>query len=276
MKVGDSHPMTMEAFTFESVRLDRTGSVIENISGSAQVFHETIAPGLVLTFVALPGGTFSMGSIKGQGFEEETPRHLVSLQPFFIGQFPVTQEQWKAVMGKAAQGRFSGSRLPVDRISWEDANAFCRKLAKLTGRAYCLPSEAQWEFAARAGSQTPFSTGESITTDYANFCGPHRYREEPPGLYRHQTTLVDAFLPNAYGIYDMQGNLWEWCADRWHADYTAAPFNGEPWEHGGEPGYRVLRGGSWHEPPANCRPAVRLRGVETEPDDMYGFRIALN
>lgn len=184
MKVGDSHPMIMDIFAFESVRLDNTGSVVEKISAAVQVFHETIAPGLVLPMVCLSGGTFMMGSIKGQGFEEETPRHLVSLQPFFIGQFPVTQEQWKAVMGKAAQGRFSGNRLPVDRVSWEDANAFCRKLAKLTGRAYCLPSEAQWEFAARAGLQTPFSIGETITTDYANFCGPHRYREEPPGLYR--------------------------------------------------------------------------------------------
>jgi formylglycine-generating enzyme required for sulfatase activity len=179
-------------------------------------------------------------------------------------------------MGKPSKGRFSGTNLPVENISWQEAEQFCRKLSKRTGHDYHLPSEAQWEYACRAGTSSPFNTGDTITTDYANYCGDHTYRDETRGVYRHGTTPVEQFPANPFGICDLHGNLWEFCSDRWHADYVGAPFDGTPWEWGGEAGYRIARGGSWHEPPGNCRSATRLRVSEKERDDFYGFRLALS
>jgi formylglycine-generating enzyme required for sulfatase activity len=126
---------------------------------------------------------------------------------------------------------------------------------------------------------TPFSSGETITTEYANYVGDHLFRDEPRGIYRHVPVAAGTLPPNPWGLYDMHGNLWEFCADRWHDDYSGAPFNGEAWElTGGSPAgqdWRVARGGSWHEPPANCRSATRLRVLETERDDYYGFRLVV-
>lgn len=267
--------LPLESFSFETVTLDRRGSITARAQGEAKLLRQELHGGPVLEMVAVTGGTFQMGSPHGQGYEDETPRHLVSLAPFLLGRYPVTQAQWQAVMGKAARGRFSGANLPVENVAWLEAQEFCHRLSKQTGRNYHLPSEAQWEFACRAGSSTPFSTGETITTAYANYVGAHLYREEAAGEYRHVTTPVDSFLSNPFGILDMHGNVWEFCADRWHPDYNGAPFDGSPWERGGETGYRVARGGSWHEPPVNLRSATRLRVNEHERDDYYGFRVAL-
>lgn len=267
--------LPLEAFAFEYDTLDQAGKVTERYQGEGQKFIELIRGNLPLEMIALPGGTFQMGAVHGQGFEDETPRHLVSLAPFLIARTPVTQAQWQAVMGKPAKGRFDGADLPVENISWGDAQTFCKRLSRLTGRAYHLPSEAQWEYACRAGTSTPFYTGDTITTDYANYCGEHTFRDEAKGLYRHKTTPASLLPPNPYGLLDMLGNVWEFCADGWHPDYSGAPFDGSSWVWGAEKGFRVTRGGSWHEPPSNCRCATRLRVSEKEHDDYYGFRVAL-
>jgi formylglycine-generating enzyme required for sulfatase activity len=269
-------PLSLEEFAFQTPLLDPQGVLLELREGHAQQFLEQIAGPIALAMLAIPGGTFQMGSPHGQGYDDETPRHLVSLAPFFLSRYPITQAQWQAVMGHPARGRFEGEQLPVENVSWREAQDFCERLSRKTGRAYGLPSEAQWEYACRAGASTPFSTGDTITTDYANYCGDHRYRSEPRGQYRHVTTPVDRFPPNAFGVSDLHANVWEFCADRWHPDYTGAPFDGRAWKWGGEEGFRVTRGGSWHEPPVNCRCATRLRVSESERDDYYGFRVALN
>ena len=268
--------LTRQMITFESVTLDRRGELIRLIPGQAQGWIHDLGGGVTLTLVEIPGGMCQIGSRHGEGYADEAPRHLVTLAPFLLGQAPVTQAQWQAVMGKGHYVRFSGPDLPVDNVSWQDAAEFCRRLTKKSGLNYQLPSEAQWEYACRAGTQTPFSTGETITTDYANYVGQHLYRDEPCGIYRHVPTPAGTFPPNPFGLYDMHGNLWEYCADRWHPDYNGAPMDGTAWEWGGETGFRVARGGSWHEPPANCRSATRLRVDEREREDYYGFRVLLS
>ncbi len=214
-----------------------------------------------------------MGSLGG-GDEDERPQRRVTVAPFWLGQYPVTQAQWGAIMGRNPS-RFKGPTRPVDNVSWREAHRFCERLARRTGRPYALPSEAQWEYACRAGGMTPFAYGPTLTTDLANYNGEFTYRGGPRGVYRHVTTEVGAFPPNAFGLYDMHGNVWEWCADPWHADYSGAPADGRTWASGGDPGQRVARGGCWHDPPDVCRSAARLKYPLDEGDEFLGFRVAL-
>jgi formylglycine-generating enzyme required for sulfatase activity len=184
----------------------------------------------------------------------------------------ITQEQWKALLGRLPPCRFKGDTLPVDRVSWKDAQKFCKRLSEKMGREYLLPSETQWEYACRAGTSTPFSFGETLTIEVANFNGEHVFGEEPRGFYRHVTTEGGTFPPNAFGLYDMHGNLWEWCADNWLDDYASAPRDGSSYQNK-DSHYRVARGGSWHEPPGLCRSASRLRLLESDADEVTGFRV---
>jgi formylglycine-generating enzyme required for sulfatase activity len=259
----------LTTFAYESVRVDARGQVLSRLPHTAQSFVEP--PGLEL--VEIPAGRFSMGSPRSQGSDEERPQHLVSISRFFMARGLVTQAQWQAVMGRRPPCRFSGDERPVENVAWGEAQAFCQRLARLTGRAYRLPSEAQWEYACRAGGSAPFHTGETLTTDLANYCGEHTFRAEPAGLYRHVTTPAGMFLPNAFGLYDMHGNLWEWCADTWHADYSGAPASEAPWQSGGDRAARPVRGGSWHDVPSACRSAARARYEAGQGDDFVGFRV---
>jgi formylglycine-generating enzyme required for sulfatase activity len=262
-----------ERFTFEVVTVDGSGEIVGRETRTAAQVVERLDGGVALEMVVIPGGAFLMGSRAGQGYDDERPQHSVRVRPFLIGKVPVTQEQWLAVMGRLPPCRCPGARRPVDRVSWDDARTFCARLAKRTGQPYRLPAEAEWEYACRAGTATPFYTGETITTDLANYVGEHTYRAEPGGVYRHEATNVGSFPPNAFGLYDMHGNVWEWCADAWHDDYTSAPPDGSVWAgRAGSP--RVLRGGRWHDPPGLCRSAARLSAPAHEGEDFYGFRVA--
>jgi formylglycine-generating enzyme required for sulfatase activity len=263
-----------QPFTFEVVTVDGAGEIVGQETHTAAQVVERLDGGASLEMVVIPAGAFLMGSRAGQGYDDERPQHSVRIRSFLMGKVPVTQEQWRAVMGRLPPCRCPGARRPVDRVSWDDARAFCARLAKRTGRAYRLPAEAEWEYACRAGTATPFAFGETITTDLANYVGEHTYRSEPRGAYRHESTDVGSFPPNAFGLYDMHGNVWEWCADAWHDDYTGAPSDGSVWE--GRPGSpRVLRGGGWHDPPGLCRSAARLSALPHEGEDFTGFRVAL-
>jgi formylglycine-generating enzyme required for sulfatase activity len=272
-----AHPEWTATHTeeFETVTFNRQGEIIARAHHQAQMFVEDLGKGVHLELAAIPGGAFTMGSPEGSGYEDETPRHQVLVAPFWMAKYPVTQQQWRVLMGDNPYCRFKGDRLPVEYVSWTQAQEFCRRLAKVTGRAYQFPAEAQWEYACRAGSQAPFYCGETITTDYANYCGEHIFSSEPEGLYRHTTTPVGSFPPNAFGLYDMAGNLWEWCADAWHPNYRGAPVTGSAWETGGDPSCRVTRGGSWHEIPGHCRSAVRVRFEAAFGDEQVGFRVVL-
>lgn len=179
-------------------------------------------------------------------------------------------------MGKLPPVRFRGPNRPIEQIRWRDAEDFCKKLSKNSGLSLRLPSESEWEYACRGRTITPFSCGPTLTTDLANFVGEgYRFAQEPPGIYRHGTTDVGSFPPNAYGLYDMHGNLWEWCADVWHPDYVGGPTTHNAWQ-GTETEYRVARGGSWHEPPHHCRSATRLRVRALDREEFIGMRVAMD
>lgn len=271
--------LTEKTVSFEYVTLDRAGALVCRTPGQARVAVEDLGHGTLLELVAVPGGSFQMGSRHEGGYEDERPVHPVFLEPFWLGRGAVTQAQWQAVMGRLPGCRFHGADLPVEGICWKDAVEFCARLAKKTARPYTLPSEAQWEYACRAGTSTPFSLGETITTDYVNYVGDHTFRDEPPGIYRHTPTPAGTFPPNPWGLYDMHGGLWELCADAWHPDYSGAPVDGSPrsigWQPEKQPRYRAARGGSWHETPAHCRSAVRLQVEETDRAEYYGLRVLL-
>jgi formylglycine-generating enzyme required for sulfatase activity len=166
----------------------------------------------------------------------------------------------------------------VENIRWQDAEEFCRRLSAKTGKDYRLPSEAQWEYTCRAGTTTPFHFGKIITTDLANYNGNYSYNDSPKGKYREQTTEVGSFLANAWGLCDMHGNVWEWCADDWHGDYTGAPSDGSAWLENDKSDQnkadKLLRGGSWNYGSRNCRSASRNLNTRGNAFDyVVGFRV---
>ena len=262
----------MSRIEFQTPTLDAKGEISAWTPHAAEQFIEDLGSGVVLDMLVIPSGSFQMGSPRNDGNPDEHPQHFVSIRSFMMGKFLITQGQWNAILGKLPPCRFKGAHLPVERVSWESAHKFCQRLAKKTGRQYRLPSETQWEYACRSGTTTPFSFGETITIEVANFNGEHTFREEPRGFYFHSTNAGGKFPPNAFGLYDMHGNLWEWCADNWIEDYTDAPRDSSSYQNK-ETQYRVARGGSWHEPPALCRSAARLQVLETDADEFMGFRV---
>lgn len=261
-------------FEFETVTVDKQGAIVERSLQRAQQFVEDLGNDVLLEMVIIEGGLFRMGSRESQGYADEHPQHSVRVASFLLGKYPVTQEQWAEIMDWTPPYRCHGAKRPVDRVAWHDAQEFCQRLSAKTGRSYRLPSEAEWEYACRAGGSTPFSTGETITADFANYVGEHTFLDEPKGVYRHVTTDVGSFHPNAFGLYDVHGNVWEWCADAWHDDYAGAPTDGSAWKRR-TTADRVLRGGGWHDPPGLCRSAARLKQVADQREDFFGFRLAL-
>ena len=270
----------MQTIKFETPTLNEKGEIIARTRHTAEQFIEDLGNGINLELIVIPAGVFQMGSPRNAGNPDEQPQHFVTVKSFTMGKYLITQGQWKAVMGKLPPCRFKGENLPVERVSWEDAQKFCGRLSKKTsgaalrtGRNYQLPSETQWEYACRAGTSTPFSSGETLTVEVANFNGEHTFREEPHGFYFHSTNEGGKFPPNAFGIYDMHGNLWEWCADNWLDDYTSSPRDSSSYQSK-DSRHRVARGGSWHEPPELCRSASRLRVLQSDADEFMGFRVA--
>jgi eukaryotic-like serine/threonine-protein kinase len=266
---------TQYAIEIEPVALNLTGEIQKLGPQTVTGYLEQITADVWLSLVMISGGAYLMGSPYGTGESSERPQHHVAIQPFWLGQFLITQAQWMAMMGQSPS-RFAGMNLPVDNVSWEEANRFCQRLAKKTSRNYRLPSEAEWEYACRAGTSTAFHTGETISTEVANYNGEFIYCSGPRGVYRHTTTEGGSFPPNAFGVYDMHGNLWEWCADGWHENYVNAPSNGQAWQPGHNERGRVLRGGCWHDIPDVCRSAARMRYEANEGDEFVGFRVAVS
>jgi formylglycine-generating enzyme required for sulfatase activity len=247
-----------------------------NVISTPTSIHEDLGDGLILEMTSIPAGELIMGSPEHEESHEnsESPQHRVQIAPFLMGTFAITQAQFRAIMNASPSYMVSDDH-PVECVSWNAVVEFCALLSQKTGRNYRLPSEAEWEYACRANSTTPFHFGTAINTDLANYDGRYVYRSGARGEYRQTTTPVGSFPPNAFGLYDMHGNVWEWCQDLWHDDYIGAPPNGLAWESGRSSMYRVLRGGSWYGYPWYCRSAARGRGKQSDWKLYYGFRVAL-
>jgi formylglycine-generating enzyme required for sulfatase activity len=267
-----------------------------------QIEHIDLGNQIYLDLVPIPGGTFVMGSPpeEYESGDSERPQHEVTIQPFSMGRYPVTQAQWRVVAALDKVERdlepnpstFKGDDRPVENVSWWDAIEFCARLSQKTGQEFRLPSEAEWEYACRAvtsplfkggqgGSYPPFHFGETLSVDVANYNGNDTYRSGSPGIFRGSTTPVGEFgVANAFGLYDMHGNVWEWCADDFHNNYEGAPIDGSIWKDNDNrsqkegTGKKILRGGSWNDTPWDCRSAYRLnispRGLNTY---RLGFRV---
>ncbi|MCL1472725.1 bifunctional serine/threonine-protein kinase/formylglycine-generating enzyme family protein [Argonema antarcticum] len=253
------------------------------IKSLSQSFTEDLGNGVKLDMVYIPAGTFTMGapSTEKESNDDERPQHRVTIKSFLIGKYPVTQSQWKAVANlrkvnrdlQPDPSRFKGANRPVEQVSWYDAVEFCDRLSRHTGKTYRLPSEAEWEYACRAGTTTPFYFGETITPELANYNGNYTYGLGAKGKYRQETTPVGSFPSNKFGLYDLHGNVWEWCADHWHSNYQSAPNDGTIWLTSDESSNRLLRGGSWNNDPWVCRSAYRDGGVAGDRNCSIGFRV---
>ncbi|MFM6321351.1 MAG: formylglycine-generating enzyme family protein [Microcystis panniformis] len=277
-----------------------TKLIIHRQQREAQYYSENLGEGINLDMMLIPSGSFQMGTPDQEierlckeydldYFQRESPQHIVNISAFFMGRYPITQAQWRAIAATAKididlklepshfkepyqeQDRWTR---PVEQVNWEQATEFCKRLSRETTREYRLPSEAEWEYACRAGTTTAFHFGETITADLANYRATETYADEPTGEYRQQTTPVGQFPPNAFGLYDMHGNVWEWCADTWHDNYDGAPTDGSAWIENGNDNRSPLRGGSWYVNPDICRSAYRsinLRRVNNS--NLNGFRV---
>ncbi len=260
--------------TFNTVTVNRRGEIISRRQSQAQVMTENLGNGVSLEMVKIPGGRFLMGSpeTEVERSSSESPQHYVDVPEFFMGKYPITQAQWEAVMGNNPS-YFKGASRPVEKVSWYEATEFCQKLSEITGKKYSLPSESQWEYACRAGTTTPFYFGETITSELVNYDGRYPYADAPKGKYREETTDVGIFPPNAFGLYDMHGNVWEWCQDVWHDNYNGAPTDGSAWETGENSNLRLLRGGCWSYYSRSCRCARRSYNNADYLSGSSGFRV---
>ena len=285
---------TLRPVSFDYATVDEKGARLPTQTSSASIFTQMVSPGVGVDMVAIPGGAFTMGSpiYEPERRPNEGPQRLVTLSPFFIGAWPVTQAQWAAVAlthpAKKSYGLdaflsfFKGGDLPVESVTWNEADEFCGRLSEIAGREYRLPSEAEWEYACRAGTTGPFNMGPTITTELANYCGTGgaicgenngnsiasdvydgvtygsgAYDQGPTGQFRGTTTKPGTFPPNRFGLYDMHGNVWEYCLDTASPTYADAPSDGAANLSGSPGGEKILRGGSWSHNPAICRSAYR-------------------
>jgi formylglycine-generating enzyme required for sulfatase activity len=275
----------LHRLTFEVINVDRSGKRGKEAIAQVSAFKEWLNPDTSLEMIYLPGGSFVMGASREEkgALPQELPGHEVQISPFALGQLTITQAQWRIVAQFPKINRelnldpshFKGDNHPVEQIAWYDALEFCDRLSRHSGRQYRLPSEAEWEYACRAQTTTPFHFGETLTGDLANYVATRVYREESPSAYQQSSCPVGSYPPNAFGLFDMHGNIWEWCADHWHPSYENAPTQGVAWLSANSNEFRVLRGGSWDFYPEQCRSAYRYYyNPNFSQINQFGLRVA--
>jgi formylglycine-generating enzyme required for sulfatase activity len=279
-QIKHSSLRNLSTIYFASVELNDKGKIVDRPNDrpreKVQIYKEDLGNAISLTMVKIPAGEFLMGSPTTETgrYEDESPQHKFKVSEFYIGQTLVTQSQWQQIMSNNPSKFTGDGKLPVEQISWVDTQNFCQKLSQRTQQKYRLPTEAEWEYACRGGTTTPFHFGKTITTDVANFNGNDTYGNAPKGKYLQKTTPVGFYkVVNNFGLYDMHGNLWEWCQDHWHQNYQGAPADGSAWLSNDDKANRVLRGGSWINNPRGCRSATRDLYSPVNRSFDLGFRV---
>ncbi len=282
--------------------------VISRQTHQGKYFTEPLDDSTRLDIMLIPSGSFQMGQTEAEtaelirqlgeekyqelNYADELPRHKVTIPSFFMARTPITQSQWRVVAGydridqnlDPDPSHFKGANRPVEQVNWDDATEFCQRLSQRTGRTYRLTSEAEWEYACRAGTTTPFHCGETLSDELANYAAQDReisgtlyqgtYGRGLLGQYREETTEVGQFPANPFGLYDMHGNVLEWCEDDYHSSYEDAPADGRAWvDLDRTETRRVLRGGSWFGTPWNCRSACRDDYSRDRRLSNFGFRV---
>ncbi|MGB3516341.1 MAG: SUMF1/EgtB/PvdO family nonheme iron enzyme [Elainellaceae cyanobacterium] len=267
----------LSSLTVTTTRVNGQGEVMEEPPVQVQVYDEDLGGGVSLRMVEIPGGSYTQGSPsdEAQRGDEEGPQRTVTVPRFFMGMFQVTQAQYAAIMGENPSA-FSGTDRPVETVSWNDAKTFCDRLSDRSGRRYFLPTEAEWEYACRAGTTTPFHFGPTLSDAIANYQATETYGNGRAGTYRQETTNVGSFPANDFGLYDMHGNVWEWCADHYRGNYDGVPTDGSPYLTNNNSAPRMLRGGSWNDLPRYCRSANRNRLNPGLRDYDDGFRVVVS
>ncbi|TVQ61810.1 MAG: serine/threonine protein kinase [Spirulina sp. DLM2.Bin59] len=287
-------------YQYEIITLNEQGGIAQRQKGQNQGYLEN-TKGLNLEMVMIPAGEFMMGSPENEvgRSKDEGPQHRVIVPEFAMGRTAITQAQWQIVAQlpqvvrslTADPAHFKGKTNPVETVSWEDCIEFCLRLSEATGKLYRLPSEAEWEYACRAGTTTPFHFGPTLSPQVANYNGDYTYGQGKKGEYRQKTVQVGSLnAPNPWGLHEMHGNVWEWCLDDWHGNYQGAPTDGRAWTDNDDHSQnnkdwlkgllnnkstsgKLLRGGSWGSYPKYCRSA--RRSYDTRDDKYYGigFRV---
>jgi formylglycine-generating enzyme required for sulfatase activity len=294
LRISISKSNITKAFSQLAGKSTKAGLEIVRVPGAAEQFVEllgigdsrNLSQGVELAMVRIPAGAFMMGS-PAEELERrsnEGLQRIVTVPEFYMGKYPVTQAQWQAVAKlptverelELKPSRFSGDDLPVEQVSWYEAEEFCRRLSALTDRVYRLPSEVEWEYACRGRTTTPFHFGETISSDLANYNGDYVYGDGEKGMYRGKTISVGSLnAANFFGLHDMHGNVFEWCLDHYHDDYEGAPTDGNAWinpDADRDAYRRMVRGGSWtliHE--AAARPVATTATIPSTTITLLGF-----
>ncbi|MBE9126180.1 MULTISPECIES: formylglycine-generating enzyme family protein [unclassified Coleofasciculus] len=278
--------MNEEIFEFNVVTVDSHGQIIQRTRQQNKCIKEDLGEGVSLEMASIPGGTFLMGSPEDEeGTEpQEQPRHQVKIVPFYLGKYPINQAQWQLVASYPKvkydlppnPSEFKGLNRPVDSISYLDALEFCYRLSQKTGKPYRLPTEAEWEYACRAGATTPFHFGQTITTNLANYDGSFTYGAAPQGNKCEHTTEVAYFqVANTFGLYDMHGNVGEWCQSKYLPYPGGAEFINNQNDYWLDfKNCRVLRGGTWMGSATGCRSAARGCAEMEYRFSWVGMRVA--
>jgi len=270
--------LPLASLEFETVTVNLRGDVTDRRKAQASYYIED-PNGVGMEMVQIPAGSFMMGS---SAKDSVKPRHLVNVASFYLGKYEVTQAQWRAVASLPKVSRdlnpdpsyFKGDSLPVEQVSWKAAIEFCARLSQATGRAYRLPSEAEWEYACRAGTTTAYGFGDTITSELAIHHRGYPFDAEPTRFNQKGTAPVGSLgIANKFGLYDMHGNVSEWCLDGSHLSYRGAPVNGDPWKPEHRDVSRMIRGGSWADFPQDCSSAARYSAILESGISHIGFRI---
>lgn len=290
--------------TFMTGTLDQNGRALRRASGRSLVRIESLSASVKLLMVEIPAGRLSMGITETQArslsiehrrhrataaeteelLQREMPQHQVQLEGFLIGRTEVTQAQWAVVASWEQVARklrehpseIRGAQLPVTNVSWREVDEFCRRLSAKTKQVYRLPSEAEWEYACRAETLGPFNVGPTITPQVANYLSRFPFGRVNPEPESGRPIVVGQLrMANAFGLYDMHGNVWEWCADPWHPDYSGAPSDGRIWIDGGDDRRRPVRGGGWNDIAFLARSSVRAPQPIDSASPWIGFRVIM-